>query len=74
MFGTTIDKLQKNSDKIVSVFTKTIQDLTAVNAEVDTNIATREAEIKRIEEEKANLTSIKDKNSAMITKLNKLFE
>jgi hypothetical protein len=77
MFGDStvaIQKLQKNSDKIVSVFTKTITDLSNVNQEVDDHLTSRDEEIKRIQEEKARLASIKENNQKMIDKLNKLFE
>lgn len=77
MFTSTtaaIDKLQKSSDKILNVFTKTITDLTTVNAEVDTNIATRDAEIKRIQDETAKLAVIKEANQKVIDKITKILE
>lgn len=76
MFGSTtvaIEKLQKNSDKIVNVFTKTINDLTTVNQEVDTHIESRNAEIERINAENAKLVSIKDANQKVIDKISKIF-
>lgn len=77
MFGSstvTIEKLQKNSDKILSVFTKTITDLTTVNQEVDSHIEFRESEIKRINAETENLNNIKVNNQKVIDKINKIFE
>jgi uncharacterized small protein (DUF1192 family) len=78
MFGNSsnvaIEKLQKNSSKILSVFTKTITDLTKVNSEVDEHIAFRQAEIQRIEAENATLGNIKAENEKVISKINKIFE
>jgi uncharacterized small protein (DUF1192 family) len=77
MFGNSsnvaIEKLQKNSSKILSVFTKTITDLTKVNSEVDEHIAFRQAEIQRIEAENATLGNIKAENEKVISKINKIF-
>lgn len=76
MFGrdTSIDKLRKSSDKITSVFTKTINELTTVNQEIDEHIDARDEEIRRINAEKEQLSCIKEQNTTFLTKLTKIFE
>lgn len=76
MFNNTnaIGKLQKKSGNILSIFTSTISDLHAVNAEVDGHIETREQELKRIQDEHSQLTGVKSDNLKVIEKISKIFE
>lgn len=79
MFGKSaslinIDKLQKRSGKILSVFRETVEGLNTVNAEIDDNISYRDEEIARIESEKVQLNAVKSDNEKVIAKIAKLFE
>lgn len=67
-----VKKLQEKSDGIISVFTKTINELKVVNDEVDKELTSREQEKARIENELVLLNTTKAKNTTTINKINSL--
>lgn len=74
MFATdttkAIRKLQTKSAGILDIFTSTVVDLHAVNQEIDNHIDSREAEIKRIQAEHAELHLVKGGNLKVIERIN----
>jgi hypothetical protein len=66
--------LQAQSDQIVDVFTKTIDDLSAVNKEANELTVEKTAEIQKLESEVETLQSIQTKNQTVISKIQKIFE
>lgn len=71
---TAIEKLANKSQKTLDIFTNTIKELSSHNSEVDEHIRSRDVEIKRLQDEQASLNTIREQNSAVINKINKLFE
>jgi hypothetical protein len=71
---TSVEKFQKNSSKLLDVFTKTVNGLTDVNNDIDAEIQSREEQIKTLQDEHQNLHGIKDSNNKIIEKLGKIFE
>lgn len=69
-----VASLQSQSDKIVDVFTKTIDDLSAVNKEAETLTVEKTAEIQKLETEVEVLQEIQTKNKTVISKIQKIFE
>ena len=66
--------LQAQSDQIVDVFTKTIDDLSAVNKEANELTVEKTAEIQKLETEVEVLQEIQTKNQNVISKIQKIFE
>jgi hypothetical protein len=66
--------LQEQSDQIVDVFTKTIDDLSAVNKEANELTVEKTAEIQKLETEVEVLQEIQTKNQTVISKIQKIFE
>jgi hypothetical protein len=66
--------LQAQSDQIVDVFTKTIDDLSAVNKEANELTVEKTAEIQKLETEVEVLQEIQNKNQTVISKIQKIFE
>jgi hypothetical protein len=66
--------LQAQSDQIVDVFTKTIDDLSAVNKEANELTVEKTAEIQKLETEVEVLQEIQTKNQTVISKIQKIFE
>lgn len=69
-----VKTLQKKSEDILSVFTKTVEELKSVNSSVDKEVSDREVQKAKIENELAELSKTKQKNEAVIYKINKFFE
>ena len=65
----SISGLIDRSSKIVDIFTKTVSDLTTINAEAKISIEDREAEIKRISEENQRLNELIGGNQKVIDKI-----
>ena len=70
----SVVSLQSQSDKIVDVFTKTIDDLSAVNKEANELTVEKTAEIQTLETEVEVLQEIQTKNQTVISKIQKIFE
>ena len=70
----SVASLQSQSDKIVDVFTKTIDDLSAVNKEANELTVEKTAEIQKLETEVEVLQEIQTKNQTVISKIQKIFE
>lgn len=69
-----VASLQEQSEKIVDVFTKTIDDLSAVNKEASELTVEKTAEIQKLETEVGVLQEIQTKNQTVISKIQKIFE
>jgi hypothetical protein len=69
-----VASLQEQSNKIVDVFTKTIDDLSAVNKEANELTVEKTAEIQKLETEVEVLQEIQTKNQNVISKIQKIFE
>lgn len=69
-----VANLQKQSDQIVDVFTKTIDDLSAVNKEANDLTVEKTIEIQKLETEVEVLNQIQTKNQTIISKIQKIFE
>ena len=72
--GNSIENLQKQSTDIVSIFTKTVEDLKTVNTHVETQEKQRIEQKAKIDAELAALSTIKVDNEKVISKISKIFE
>jgi t-SNARE complex subunit (syntaxin) len=72
--STTIQKVQRKSAEIVSIFTKTVNDLTTVNGEIETQVQDKEEEKQEIEKDLHTLRTLKEENTKVIGKINQLFQ
>jgi hypothetical protein len=68
----TVEKLRTQSDNILDVFTSTINDLQAVNSNVDNAMATKLDQRSKIEGDINILQDIKQKNASVIEKIGKI--
>lgn len=74
ILGEDVSRLQKNSQSIVDVFTKTVNKLNVVNKEIEVNVSKRELEIAKLRDESTRLGHIKANNDKVISKLNSIFK
>lgn len=66
-------QLQKDSGKILDVFTRTVDSLKAINEVADSSISENERKKAEIDKELVSLNEVKTKNSVVIDKIEKLF-
>lgn len=69
LLATKIQQIQKKSDNAISVFRKTVSDLTSVNDQIDDEIFARQAQINKLRDEKDDLIAISDENERFIDKI-----
>lgn len=69
LLATKIQQIQKKSDNAISVFRKTVSDLTSVNDQIDDEIFARQAQINKLRDEKDDLIAINDENERFIDKI-----
>lgn len=75
MFGKNqVENISQKSSRILDVFTKTVDDLTILNTEIDFQSENLEKEKARIEADLATLNQHKEKHNSVISKINKIFE
>lgn len=65
----TVDLLKSKSDKIINVFTQTIEDLSNVNNLINDEIKIRENRIETIKQEHSSLSDNLSNNQEMIDKI-----
>lgn len=65
----TKDSLTKRSADILSIFTKTQQELEAVNAEIVLHVSSRKEEAQKILDEVAHLEGVASQNSNLSSKI-----
>ena len=65
----TKDSLTKRSSEILSVFTKTQQDLEAVNAEIVAHVSNKREEAQKILDEIAHLEGVASQNDNLSKKI-----
>lgn len=74
-FGIVSNKtITSKSQSIVDVFTKTQEDLKGLNEIIEKQRLKKEAEIKRLTDETNELGVLRAKHSAVISKIDKIFE
>lgn len=75
MFGKkpSVAKLQQKSNNILDIFTKTANELKAVNTEISVVIADKEVEKKQIEDDITVLNSQLASNFKVLYNINKIF-
>lgn len=69
LFSTKVESLRKKSESIVSIFTKTVNDLKIVNTETQAASDAKSAEIIKLQQEVTELESIKLSNEKVISKI-----
>lgn len=72
--GDKVEKLQKKSESVISVFTKTVNELVQVDNEIDTEIGKRQQEITELQAEVDALTVTKSKNESVVNRIKAFFE
>lgn len=72
--SSSVNSLKDRSKKIVDVFTKTVDDLTQVNADIQKVAEQKAIEKARIEADLTALTTQQDDNNRVISKIQKIFE
>lgn len=73
-FGNPVERLSKRSEDILSVFTKTINDLREINASVSEEVSSREIQKAKLDEELLSLNQVKVRNESVISKVTKFLE
>lgn len=68
-FASKVTNLRKKSDSIISIFTKTVNELKTVNAEADSISDVKNAEIAKLQQEVTELDAIKASNEKVISKI-----
>lgn len=68
----SVGALQGKSKSVISVFTKTIEDLRQVNSTALTQIANKEDEIQKLALEKLDLQTLHAQNAGVIEKINQI--
>ena len=68
-FASKVTNLRKKSDSIISIFTKTVNELKTVNAEADSISDVKNAEIAKLQQEVTDLDAIKASNEKVISKI-----
>ncbi len=66
----SVESLKKRAGNIVNVFTKTVNDLTKVNEEIEVEINSRQVEALRLNAEAADLKVLKTTNEKVVNKIN----
>jgi hypothetical protein len=69
-FGPKSESLQKKSTNILSVFTKTVEELTTVNADAEVEANKKTEEIKVAQAELESLEKLREANTKVIEKIN----
>ncbi len=69
IFGTTIEQLQNKSKNALDIFTKTVNDLVAINVEVRQEVKTRDEKINVLIDEKNTLIDVITENEKVISKI-----
>lgn len=69
---TPLERLANKSKKTLDVFTRTINELTNINQEIDIEVVQQEARKKQIEENIASLSEIHKENAKVIIKINQI--
>lgn len=70
----TPSQLQVDSDRVIDIFTDTIGKLSSINEKIDVSVKQREEEKAKIERELSGLSTIKQKNDKVISRINTFFE
>lgn len=75
MFGkiNTVDNIVKRSLNVVNVFTKTINDLTAINQEITMIADEKEQAIAQLQNDVATLDHQRSENTKVIEKIQNIF-
>lgn len=64
-----ISNLQKQSENILNVFTKTQTELKEVNKKISDEVQKRDEQVRILTEEVTSLTNLKTQNEKVVTKL-----
>jgi hypothetical protein len=72
--SSTVESLKKKSQGILDVFSKTVNDLNAVNEKIETEVSNRHAEISRLTSESYELETQKAANAKVATKITEFLQ
>ena len=72
--GDNVSQLTNRSLNALTVFTKTINELTEVNSEIETSVKFKNEEIEKLQEETKVLAEQEVINTKIINKINNLLE
>lgn len=72
--ASSVSSIQKKSEGFIDVFTKTVNGLTSLNSQIETEKGQRKSEIERLSAEHDELDKLQGIHSKVITKINKIFE
>lgn len=64
-----VESLQKKSDSVVSVFTKTVTDLSAINEEADKKLQANVVSISALQNENEEITKVVASNQKFVDKI-----
>lgn len=73
MFTSKIDKIKKDSKKVLSIFEETINSLIEINNEASVEKTDREERIFTLKEEISSLESVISENNVVIKNIKKIF-
>jgi hypothetical protein len=75
LFNTNKTKaIQTKSKSVLDIFTKTVEDLSLLNNNIDTEARAKQEEIDRLTSEMNMLNDLKEQHIKVIGKINNLFE
>lgn len=74
IFGTTIEQLQNKSKNTLDIFTKTVNDLLAINAEANIEVDKRNESITRLANERKILNNVISENEKVISKIQNILD
>ncbi len=69
-----VSSLSNRGLSAIGVFTKTINELTSINSEIQTHVVNREKEIEKMLDESEELIKQQNFNTKIINKINNLLE
>lgn len=69
VFGSTIEQLQNKSKNTLDIFTKTVRELTEINAEAKAEVQIRNEKINSLIDEKNTLIDVISENEKIVTKI-----
>lgn len=72
--STSVESLKKKSQGILDVFSKTVNDLNAVNEKIDAEVTNRHTEISRLTSESYELETQKAANAKVATKITEFLQ
>lgn len=73
-FKKELESIVEDSSRVLDVFTKTVDELSAINTRVDEEVTKKQEEKAKLEKDIETLTVTGERNAKIINKIEKLLE